>query len=625
MTEPVESELAKTQAEYRAGDIGAAAARIARLFDRYPKRPDVLTAQGVILVAQGQLAAALRSFEVALSAAPDLLETLAWAASTALRLDDAAGAERHAQSLCQLVPQDPRAHLLAAKALAAGNRIPDALAEVNRSIELRPDDAEALLLKARLLRRWQLPGLSLEFYRLSLAARPTPAAAVDLAQILLREGGGQAALDVLQSVVDAIPEEIRPYDLIGQAQTYLGRLDEAEASWVSAEKHARDRAEIVTRRAETEIASGMAEIAAARLQSHLDAAPESVRAFYLLTTARKFGPNDLPLVERMQSLSHSDRLSEPDAAELGFGLGKCFDDLGEYEQAMRSFDEANRICNRLYLAQAADPFDADDAGRYTDALIRAFTQERISSFASQVLESSFPLFVVGLPRSGTTLASQILTAHSLIGGGRESSFWPERAIEFMRRTEAGIDIHGDVASELAQEYLAMLSASAGQCRYAVDKNPNNFQFSGLLHGLFPNSRIIHLSRHPLAIALSIWMAPFRLDAGYVSDRRNLVCVIREHARLLAHFHSVLPEDRFLSVRYEAITNEPDTVIRGLFEFLELQPEPACFRPESNPNPVLTLSANQVRHPIHKRSQERWKNYEPWLGELAKLLDDASTT
>ena len=254
-------------------------------------------------------------------------------------------------------------------------------------------------------------------------------------------------------------------------------------------------------------------------------------------------------------------------------------------------------------------------------MIATFTPERIQDLVLSGQPSEFPLFVVGMMRSGTTLTETILSAHSQVLGGGEQSFWTERAIEFLHSDAAGLHYDHEAVLKFAADYLGYVDPRREDIRYVVDKNPANFDLAGALHCALPNSKIVHLTRQPVDNLLSLWMTRMSGNVGYASKRENLVFAYREYVRLWKHWESVLPKDRFATFRYEDLTAQPEPTIGAMLNFLELEREDACFTPETNARAVLTPSVFQVRQPIHLGSQKRWKNYQPWLGEFSDLLGD----
>ena len=580
----------------------------------------------MIVMAQGDKAAALGWLIASLETQPDNPEALGWAATLSLNLKNPEKAETFARRLTTVDTNNARAHYLLACALRDLDRIEEAISAIDSSLAIEPDDPDRLVLKARLLSSWRLPALAVEFYKRAMEIRPTPAAAIDLAQILLRESHPEEALEMLLKVSPLMQERVRPFDLIARAYTELQQFEAADSHWSLAEQFSPDRPAVLRSRAKAEIAAGRFEVAEALLTEGMEDDLEAPAGFLLLATVRKMKLDDLPLIERMQSLLAKGGLSRKQAVDLNFGLGKSFDDLGEYETAIGFFDEANRVGYELDPKLAN--FGRDDARAFTDFQIAYFTRERIHELERDGLSTDLPIFIVGMARSGTTLTESILSAHSRVQSRGEQSFWPERAIEFFRWSSGPVDLNHDLAIRFAHEYLEFLTPGhaypgATECRHVIDKNPNNFLYAALLHGLFPNAKIVHMQRHAVANVLSIWMTPE--VAKFLGTRENLVFAYREHLRLLNHLREVLPENRFATFRYEDLTSEPKATISAMLDFVELEPEDACFEPEKNSRAVLTPSAYQVRQPIDRRSQEKWRHYERWLGPFTELLDAEGRT
>jgi len=158
-------------------------------------------------------------------------------------------------------------------------------------------------------------------------------------------------------------------------------------------------------------------------------------------------------------------------------------------------------------------------------------------------------------------------------------FWTQHAAEFLRSNPESLEIDHELVISLAQEYLTMVDPGHEGLRYVTDKNPTNVHLAGLLHGVFPNAKMIHLKRHPVDNLLSMWMTPFDESVRCASNRENLVAFYRDYLRLFKHLGEVLPEDRFTTVRYEDLTSNPETTIAGMLQYLGLESERACYEPE----------------------------------------------
>jgi tetratricopeptide (TPR) repeat protein len=615
----IQNELRLATEAYRTGDLGSATALIDRLLGTYPDDADVQLAKGVIQVACGDPAGGLHWLVRSLRTKSDVGEALAWSAVASLSLGRFGDAERFAGRLTDIDPRSARAHYLLASSLRGLERTEEALRAIDRSLTLNPEDPESMVLKARLLSEWNLPALAMDFYRKSMAIRPTPSAAVDLARILVKEGHPREALDILDEVVPGMPIESRPHALVARAFTVMRQFDEAEEHWRMAERFDREPDAVVQIRARAEIAVGRFEVAEELLIDAIAQERQADACFSILCTAKKMSPGDLPLIHRMAALLDKDKIGGLRSSNLNFALGKCFDDLRDFEKAIRCFDEANRICYELYPKRKS--FDRGMVSRFTDFQIATFTSERIEDLSEFGLPSRLPILVTGMIRSGTTLTENILSAHSLVRGAGEQAFWPERSFELFHSSSGSLEFKHSLAMQFATEYLRWIDPGEERMRHVVDKNPGNIDLAGMLSCVFPGAKMVHIKRHPVDNLLSMWMTPVSGDVEWASVRKNLVFIYREYVRLYKHSQRAIPKDWFATFRYEDLTSHPDKTIRAMLEFVGLEPEASCFAPERNTRAVLTPSVQQVRQPIHQSSQERWKNYEPWLGAFAELLED----
>jgi tetratricopeptide (TPR) repeat protein len=618
----IQAELNQAQQAYRAGNLDVAESRINALYRQYPARADVLTARGILLAARGRPDMALDSFNESLKSEPDNLETLAWAAFWCLNLQRFKRAEELARHFVAIAPRNHRGYYLLANALRAQDRIGEGLEAIDQALALEPNDTDSMVTKARLLQVWQMPALAVELYQKAMSIRPTPAAGIELARVLMRDGHHEAALEIFKKIQPLMPPAERPYSPMAQAYTLLHRFDEAEVYWKRALQQSGDPVTTSQSRALMEIAAGRFSVAEELLFDLIKKNQDPLTSFSILTTGRKMKADDLPMIENMVSRA-SGQLTPAQHIDIHYALGKTFDDLRDYERAIGHYDEANRFCLETYRERRG--FDRERTRALTDFLIELASPERLARLSESGLPAEFPLFVVGMMRSGTTLTETILSGHSRVKAGGEQAFWTERVIDFIFVENDRLQVEHATVMKFAQHYLDLVDPHDDQIRYVVDKNPGNIDLAGILHTALPNAKIMHLKRHPVDNLLSIWMTPLNAHVRYASDRSNLVFAYREYARLWKHFEQVLPPDRFRTFRYEDLTSEPEITIRSMLDYLDLEAEEACFAPERNARSVLTPSVYQVRQPIHRGSQERWRNYEPWLGEFAELLDDDSVS
>ncbi len=307
----VETELKLAIEEYRAGKLDSAEARVSLLVKSHADRADVQVAHGIVQIAKGNLTGGLQSLVTSLQSEPDNREALSWAAFTSLNLQQFEQAERFARRLTEISPQNPRAHYLLANALRALDRIEEGLQVIDTSLALNPDDPEALVTKARLLKAWLMPALAVDLYKRSMEIRPTPAAGMELAQIYFRDSRPEAALDVLNQIAPLMPKPARPYGLMAEANTLLRQFDEAEQLWTVAKTYAANPAALAQSRARVEIAAGRFEVAESILLELIDKRQDLSPNFSLLTTGRKMKPDDLSSSKgwsrcRLRSLTRRD-------------------------------------------------------------------------------------------------------------------------------------------------------------------------------------------------------------------------------------------------------------------------------------------------------------------------------
>jgi hypothetical protein len=250
--------------------------------------------------------------------------------------------------------------------------------------------------------------------------------------------------------------------------------------------------------------------------------------------------------------------------------------------------------------------------------IQAFAAESLRAMPTSDIESERPILVVGMIRSGTTLMEQLLARHPAIGGAGEQPFWSKNE-DMINRTVGAGKADSAFFTSLAHGYLDVLGRVDATSARVVDKLPSNYQVLGPIRAALPNARIIHCRRNPVDNALSIYMMYFDTSPSYGHDRDNIVFMYRQYERLMEHWRSVLPPDRFMEVDYEDVVADSEAVIRRVIAFCGIEWDDRWHQPQDDLRSVRTPSLWQARQPVYRRSMERWRNYEPWLGELKQLL------
>jgi tetratricopeptide (TPR) repeat protein len=405
------------------------------------------------------------------------------------------------------------------------------------------------------------------------------------ARALLIEDRNQEAEQVLRQILARDPSNAMAHDLLGNLLSEFGRFDEARECFERA----------------------------------IAIAPLLAGSYYDLVRCRRATSDDDGLLRRMEAAVATPGLEAAQRLRLHLAIGKVADDLGDYALAMQHFDAADDV------RRGSRSFDSAAFSNEVDRLIARCTPELIAQTPDGSCDAT-PVLIIGMPRSGTTLVEQIVSMHPEVGAGGELNFWNERGVEWHRHDVAGNEkpVFGtEFMAKAAADYLGVLRAIAPRAARVTDKMPFNFLWAGLIHLAFPRAIIIHCRRAAVDTALSIHQTHFHPTLAFPTGGAELVAYFRRYQRLIDHWRSVLPADRFIEVDYEDLTREPEPVIRQIIAACGLAWHDACLRPECNPRPVKTPSKWQTRQPIYRTSVARWRRYEPWLGPLRALIDDGS--
>jgi len=517
-----------------------------------------------------------------------------------------------------LAPDDPATlHQLGVACLFA-QRAPEAARWLRRAIELEPTVARVHFeLGLALLQAGNEDG-ALAALRTATALDPALAEAHGQAgDILRRKNRLDDAASSYEQAFHSSPASVYGLLCRGKALTARGRAGEAEAHLKEVIARASSDGSDTGWRVEAELMlghllleAGRFDEARAAFERSIELAPWQATAHLGLITSKRITEDDTAIVERVLERLEGDDLTQRQRMMLHFAAGKALDDLRDYGAAMEHFDGANRIRHKIAH------FDRDEFARGVDGLVARFTRSFFVENTALGDDDETPVFVLGMPRSGTTLIERVISSHAKIAGGGERSFWNENAPTWV---SAGRRKLAARAEELRGNYLRLLRTIAPDALRVTDKMPFNFLWMGLVHVLLPKARFVHCRRNPVDTCLSIYSTYFAQHWGFASDRGDLAAYYRQYLRLTDHWRAVLPADRMIDVDYERAIVAPEETARRVIAFCGLEWDPACLTPEANADAVRTASRWQARQPIYRTSVERWRNYEPWLGELRGLL------
>lgn len=399
---------------------------------------------------------------------------------------------------------------------------------------------------------------------------------------------------------------------LGLALIYLGRLPEAKSQLEKAlkeEPRNPDALHGVSLIAKTE---GRFEEAETLLSRVLQLNPRLPRALAAQAGMHKMSLSDKAWLERAQDVAESG-VEAADESELRFAIGKYYDDIREFKHAFNSYSRANEL-----LKASADPYDRDAHRHLVDRLIRVYSSDSVARIGG-VSESRLPVFVVGMPRSGTSLTEQIIASHPSAHGAGELAFWSRAAHEHEAALREGA-LSESTRTKLAQDYLRLLETKSGQALRVVDKAPVNSDHLGLIHSVFPNARVIYMQRDPIDTCLSCYFQKFVLSMNFTFALSDLANYYRQHQRLMAHWRTALPRGTILDVPYESLVGDQVGWTRKILAFLNLEWDQRVLDFQDTKRSVVTASFWQVRQKVYTDSVRRWRNYEKFIGPLLDLKD-----
>ena len=317
--------------------------------------------------------------------------------------------------------------------------------------------------------------------------------------------------------------------------------------------------------------------------------------------------------------SNLDALNPTDQIEINFAIGKAYADLHDYERAFQKLHLGGRLKRaRLGYDEAAV---LDGMKRTAEA----FTAETLWRSAGKGDPSTLPVFILGMPRSGSTLLEQILASHPQVFAAGETDLFRANLAQVVAETrmadtpEAFAKLSGAILKRLGTSYLDKLRPLAGDAIRITDKSIEAFRFGGLIQMALPNTRFIHIKRDPLDTCVSCFTKLFVSDLPYTYDLAELGRYYRAYEELMAHWAKVFPEGSMIEVQYEDMVADLEGQARRIIAHVGLEWDPRCLDFHLNDRAIRTASFAQVRQPLYTSSIGRWRTYEPWLGPLKDAL------
>jgi Flp pilus assembly protein TadD len=455
------------------------------------------------------------------------------------------------------------------------------------------------------------------YLRRAIEVQPNfPEAHGNLGIVLRALGRLELAESAFKVAAEADPDNETLQCNLGEVLLLLGRPQDAEACFAKVRRAQPGHLGAALGLGEVARLEGRFRDAEAIYRGILQDQPNIPAVWALLPSLRQMTTADAPWLTAAEELASSATVDTLDNVRLRFAIGKYWDDLGEFSKAFQSCRFANEL-----LKQTAKGYNRAARVRYVQDMMSVYSAEAVAHADATRVSSPRPIFVVGMPRSGTSLVEQIIASHPAAYGAGELGFWTEvmlsnagvictRLLPEPRRKEVGAD------------YLRLLRSRCGDASHVVDKAPVNAEYLGLIHSVLPDARIIYMRRDPIDTCLSCYFQYLSPALSYTMDLSDLAHYYRTHHQLMTHWRSVLPRGAILDVPYEELVDDQETWTRKILAFIGLPWDERCLEFHKTRRPVATASSWQVRQKIYKSSVQRWRNYQQFLGPLLELSNES---
>ena len=600
------------------GDVAGSHALLAPLATSQPQWAAAHCELGLTLGALGRGEEAVGALRRAVELTPRLPAAWRALADHLSAMGDSVGADAAYGQQIKHSTNDPR--LLKAAAALHANRIPEAEAVLREHLKQFPTDVAAIRMFAEVAARLERYTDAENLLERCLQLAPGfTAARRNYATVLHRQYKDERALEEVNQLLAGDARDPTYRNLKAAILGNLGRYEESIELYAG----------VLTEYPHQEkvwLNYGHALKTAGRQQPSIDAyrkcislAPHSGAAYWSLANLKTFlfTPTDL---EAMRAQLARTDLAEEERMHLSFAAGKALEDAREYAESFESYSRGNR------LRHARLGYDPERTSarvrRCKELLTREFFEQRRAYGAT----AADPIFIVGLPRAGSTLIEQILASHSAVEGTMElpdlisiARSLPSPTADTPRYPASLAALSAADCHALGERYLRQTRIQRkANAPFFIDKMPNNFPYIGFIQLALPNARIIDARRHPVGCCFSVFKQHFARGQSFAYDLGDLGRYYRDYVALMAHFDEVLP-GRVHRVIYEKLIDDTDTEVRRLLEYCGLPFEEQCLRFYENERAVRTASSEQVRRPIFRDALEHWRHFEPWLGPLQEAL------
>lgn len=608
----------KAQAYFSSGQPDKARPLYEKALKKNPKDAESLYMLGAICGQKGNFRQAIKYFRKTLDLYPGNFIALCGLGKAQKEAGDFHDAESSFTRASEIQPNNLDVLLELAGVLLHLGKLDDAENLLNKVLTLSPDNTEAMHGLGEIYQSRRQYDMAIGCYNNVLNRDPNRTNTHNRLGFALHTIGSYfEAIDHYKRAVSLNGQFREAYINLATTQITVGQTEDAQTTLNKARMLWPDSIDFILSNASLLEKTGDTSGAYSLIKPLLDKnTRHPMLGIVYLAICKKVEACDSAL-EYMEGLISESGQAEKTLETMHYAIGDVYDSLGRYDEAFSHIDRANRLRPRT--------FSKFNHELFIDSLINVFSPAHFSRNSKSTITRKRPVFIVGMPRSGTSLVEQILDSHSHITGAGELNNIGRIAQEIQckpgQKQEYPYncsELTAGILDAYASRYYSRLDEISASSEYVTDKMPHNFLHLGLISELLPASKIIHCSRDPLDTCLSVYFQNFHEKHDYASNLEDVANYYKSYRKLMDHWKTVLGTGIY-EISYDALVRDPEPEIRGLLEYLELEWEDKCLDFHTSRRYVPTASYNQVRKRIYKSSSNRWKNYESHIQPLIEIL------
>lgn len=610
------SELIEASKLYASANLPAAEEKLKSILMSEPSNPQARVILGIIYAKTRRYPLAIETLESVLQDYPEQFDSLIWLAVVKRAMAAFDGAIELCQKAIKLNSTDPTGHNTLGLCYLSSRRTEYALEAFQQAIKFAPKSAQSYHNLGLTLRLRDDPYEACRAFQKAIDLDPNNEG--NYLQLYRQHLLISAFHDTILNLEEGhrrVPSSIAIEDALAMSYCRTNQKDRGEAMFKNLMVKKPGFCHSYSLWLQEE---GRFKESVALLNQWLEIEPIQGMAYFCLAEAKAFQFEDgATLIDRAGAVVARPAVKPLDQMYLAYAMGKAYEQATEYKSAMGHFNRANDLAFQFF--NEGRRLDHDVSRTTNDCLMDLYSEEFLAEYRRHGSSSETPILIVGMIRTGTTLTDQIISSHPMVSSAGEQPFWK---LDGTRVTHAwhteGVNL--DDIAYLEENYLAVLNGFAGASERITDKQPLNYELLGLINIVFPKAKIIHIRRNPVDTCLSIYCTHFGGGPNFAYKKENIVFHYREYLRLMEHWRKVLPPNTFFELDYEELVADPESVTRQVIEFCGLPWDDACLHHDEKRSMVTTPSRWQARQPIYTTSVEKWRNYEPWLGDLLELKD-----